>query len=70
MEGNTNMKTKLYLVLSASLFAVVALGHLARMILAWPVTLGPIGIPLWLSVFGVLGPGLLSAWGFTQARKA
>lgn len=64
------MKTKAYFVVSATIFTWVALGHLARMILAWPVILGPFVIPLWLSVFGVLGPGILAAWGFSRARQS
>jgi hypothetical protein len=64
-----SMKAHAYLAVSAAIFAVVALAHLARMILGWPVIVGPIEIPVWLSVFGVLGPGLLSAWGFMESRK-
>lgn len=63
------MKTKWYLVLSAGIFALVAAAHLIRLFLGWPVLIGPFEIPLWLSVFGVLGPGLLSSWGFAQARR-
>jgi hypothetical protein len=63
------MKTKAYLVVTACIFAGVALGHLVRMVLGWPIALGPIGIPMWLSVLGVLGPGLLALWGFIQARR-
>jgi len=63
------MKTQIYLALSASIFAAVALGHLVRLIFAWPAVIGPFEIPLWLSFFGVLAPGILSAWGFTQVRR-
>lgn len=63
------MKTRAYLVLSAGIFAAVASAHLVRLAMGWSLCVGPFRIPLFLSVFGVLGPGLLSAWGFAQARK-
>ena len=64
------MKTKAYLFLSACIFAAVALAHLLRLAFRWPAVLGPIDIPLWPSIFGVLVPGFLSCWGFSAARKA
>ena len=63
------MKSQIYLALSASIFVAVALGHLVRLIFDWPVTIGPFEIPMWLSFFGVLAPGILSAWGFSQVRR-
>jgi hypothetical protein len=60
------MKTKGYLLASASVFAIVALAHASRLILHWPILLGSYDVPQWLSIPGVFVPGGLSAWGFRQ----
>ena len=63
------MKAKAYLRVTAALFAVVAMGHAARAMLQLPVRAGGLDIPVWLSWLGMAGAGILSAWGFSAARK-
>ena len=58
------MKGKAYITVSASVFAVVAFGHLARAFLRLPVEVVGIAIPVWLSWVGFAGAGTLSIWGF------
>ena len=57
-----------YLVVSAVLFGAVALAHLLRLIYGWPVQIGAEGVPLWLSVIGLVVAGGLCAWAFVLAR--
>jgi len=45
-------------------FAVVALGHAARAVLALPAQVGSMAIPLWASWAGAAVAGALSVWSF------
>lgn len=51
------------------LLSVVAVLHLLRLVLQVEVTAGSAVVPMWVSVFGVLGPGLLALWLWREARK-
>ena len=64
------MNPRPYLYLSGSVFGLVALGHLLRVLNAWPLTCGPWQVPMALSWLGTLGPALLCAWAWTLARRA
>jgi hypothetical protein len=59
-----------YLLVTGVLFGVVALAHLLRLALGWPVQIGELAVPLWISVIGALVPGCLSVWAFNLARGA
>jgi hypothetical protein len=63
------MKTKSYLIVSTFIFALVALVHLIRLTLGWPVLLGTWSVPLWVSVPAVLVSALIALWGLTLVRK-
>jgi hypothetical protein len=63
------MKLRTYLALSATVFAIVSLVHLSRLLLGWPMVMGSWSVPHWLSVPGLLFPGMLSIWGFRLARR-
>ena len=60
---------KTYIMITATLFAIVAVGHLARIMLSLPVDVGGLNIPMWVSWLGMVVPGSLSAWGFMAGRK-
>ena len=60
---------KSYLTLSALVFAVVALAHLARALAAWTIVIGPWTVPIALSWIGAIAAGILSSWAFSLARK-
>ena len=62
--------TKTYLNISATVFAIVALAHLARAIAQWPIAIGPWNVPLVLSWFAAIPAAGLSIWAFSLARKA
>lgn len=47
------------------IFAVVAFMHLVRLIYKTEVMIGGKKLPLWVSIFGVIIPALLSVWMFT-----
>ena len=62
------MNQRTYMTVTATLFLVVALIHLLRIIIGWPVEIGGLSIPLWVSWLGVLLAGALAYFGFTQKR--
>ncbi len=64
------MKIKAYTLTTASVFAVVAIGHLARVCFGVVVLFGGWTVPLWLSWVGMVAAGSLCIWGFRTARKS
>lgn len=63
------MKITSYVLASAIIFTVVALVHLLRAIQGWPVELGTMIIPVWLSGVAFVLSGGLATWGFSFLRK-
>jgi hypothetical protein len=58
-----------YFLVCGTVFLAVAVAHLTRLIAGWGVTIGGWAAPQWLSLPGLVFPGLLSAWGFALASK-
>jgi hypothetical protein len=63
------MRRKTYFLVCAALFLVVAAGHLTRLIMGWEVAIGGWSVPRWVSLPGLIIPGILSAWGFVLASQ-
>ena len=57
----------MYAAVSASIFAAVAFGHLWRLLLRWPVLIGPFSVPMSVSKIGLPISALLAFWGFMQS---
>lgn len=64
------MRQKTYFLACATVFLTVAAAHLTRLIMGWEVTIGGWAIPRWVSIPGLVVPGILSAWGFALASDA
>jgi uncharacterized membrane protein YhaH (DUF805 family) len=62
------LNRKTYLTVTATLFLVVAIMHLLRIIFGWQVEIGGLSIPFWVSWLGVLVAGALAYLGFTRYR--
>lgn len=58
------MAKKLYLILSGAVFFVVAMGHLLRLVVHWPIVVGPWTIPFALSYVGLIASAGLCVWAF------
>jgi hypothetical protein len=58
--------SKSYVVVSALIFALVAFGHLLRLVKSWPVQIGPRFVPMSVSWIGLAVATLLAVWGFAQ----
>jgi hypothetical protein len=56
------------MMVTATLFLIVAIMHLLRIILGWSVEIGSLSIPFWVSWLGVVVAGALAYLGFTQYR--
>jgi len=56
------------LVATIFLDAIATL-HLVRLLLQVQVTVGSYEIPMWVSILGVLGPGLLAVWLWIEQRR-
>jgi hypothetical protein len=61
------MNASRYCMISGLLFALVAVGHLLRVVNDWPILVGDMAIPMWLSWFGTVVPAFLAAWAFRIA---
>ena len=64
------MNQKTYCGVSATLFTLVALAHLARLSYGWSVEIEAATIPMLVSWVGFVVPGALAVWGFREVRKA
>jgi hypothetical protein len=55
-----------YAIVSALIFALVALAHLVRLAKQWTVQIGPTSVPMSVSWVGLIVAALLAIWGFYQ----
>ena len=58
-----------YLRLSGAIFAIVALGHAARLLFRWHVVLAGWTVPMWLSWVAITVAGFLALWAFGLAFR-
>lgn len=63
------MNIKTYCRLSATIFTVVAIAHLSRVIAGWTAQVDSLVIPMGVSVIGLVVTGSLAFWGFRESRK-
>ena len=43
------MNSRVYLILSGSIFGIIAVLHLLRVVNGWDLVLGPWSVPVWIS---------------------
>jgi hypothetical protein len=55
-----------YALASASIFALVALAHLMRLVKRWAVQVGSLFVPMFISWLGLFVSALIAIWGFSQ----
>lgn len=54
---------------AAAIFAVVALIHLARLVMGWEAQVGGVTIPMWVSLVAFVVPGALAVLLWREARR-
>jgi hypothetical protein len=64
------MSHKTYFLVCGAIFFVVATAHLTRLIMGWEITIAGWDAPHWVSIPGLIIPGVLSAWGFVLALRS
>jgi hypothetical protein len=63
------MNSRTYLAVSGTVFGLVALLHLLRVVNGWPVEVGPWSAPMEVSYFGTIFPVILCVWAFRLAAR-
>ena len=63
------MDQKTFLVVTGAFFVLVALLHLLRIYMGWPVVIGMWTVPMWLSWIGLVVAGGLSYFGLRLAAR-
>ena len=64
------MSEHAYALVAGIVFLLIALGHLARVVMGLPVVVQGVSIPLWASVVALAVTAFLSYEGFRFARKS
>jgi hypothetical protein len=59
-----------YNIVTASLFLIVAMLHLLRIIFGWPARIGGLDIPMWGSWLALIVTGGLGYFGFRLSAVA
>ena len=62
------MSNREYLAISGTLFTLVALAHLARIINAWPIQVAEWSVSMVFSWVGFIVPLALAIWAFKLIR--
>jgi hypothetical protein len=60
---------KSYIAISAIFFALVAMGHLVRIVQAWQVQVGDMGVAMSVSWAALVVSGALAVWGGVLLRR-
>jgi hypothetical protein len=63
------MTAKSYCILSAAVFALIALLQLTRAAMGWPITVSGQDVPLWASGVAFFVAVVLSAIGWRAAKR-
>lgn len=61
-------RTKPFTMISAVIFAAMAVVHLYRLFTHFQVVLGSHTIPMWMSYVGIVLPGLLAVMLYKESR--
>jgi hypothetical protein len=62
------MNQKTFSIVAGVIFAVVALVHLVRIYMDWPIVIGDWSVPMWVSWIALVVAGGLAYLGLRPAR--
>jgi hypothetical protein len=62
------MDQTMFARIAGVIFAIVALCHLLRIVMGWPLVIADWTVPMWLSWIGLVVAGALSYAGLTSTR--
>jgi hypothetical protein len=60
---------KSYIAISAIIFVLVAVGHIARLVQGWDVRIGGMGVAMSVSWLALVVSAALAIWGPTLLRR-
>jgi hypothetical protein len=63
------MDQKRYLTVAGALFVVIALAHLVRAVMDWPIVIAGWIVPIWLSWLAFVIAGALGYLGLSLGRR-
>jgi len=63
------MSQKAFLGVSGTIFGIIAILHLARVMYGWPAQIGTFVVPTWVSWLSLLVAGYLALTAFILLRK-
>jgi len=63
------MDQKTFVLLAGVVFAIVALAHLLRIFMDWPIVIDTWTVPMWLSWIALVVAGGLGFFGLRLARS-
>jgi hypothetical protein len=67
--GLTELNQRSYNAVTATLFLVIALLHLLRIVFGWPAQIGNLNMPQWLSWAALVVSGALGWFGFRLSGR-
>ena len=62
------MTPRIFFLITATLFSLIALLHAVRLLQGWQVTIGGAVVPLWVSWIGLAISGFLAYEGFLLSQ--
>jgi hypothetical protein len=68
-EERTEIMARSYIAIAAIIFAVVAIGHLVRIVQGWQVQLGDLGVAMSVSWAALVVSAALAVWGAVLLRR-
>lgn len=63
------MTPRIFFLIAAGVFSLIALGHAIRLLLGWHVTIENMGVPVWISWIGLSVATYLAYQGFRLSRR-
>jgi hypothetical protein len=66
LQWGENKMSNSYAVVSALIFAVVAIAHVVRLTKGWKVQIGTYNVPMNVSWVALVVAALIAIWGFVQ----
>ena len=64
------MNRRVYLLVTATVFAIIWLSHLLRILFGWEAVISGWTVPMWLSWVAVVITGVLAYFGVVHGRGA
>jgi len=64
------MNQKTFVLLAGVIFAIVALAHLLRIFMDWPIVIDNWTVPMWLSWIALVVAGDLSGFGLSLVSRS